>query len=589
MLAVNFAIAKKWYDTSSFSPKLTDDTALFSRGDLSWIINNELLALSSPVDPMLGLYKDPSHFNTPESVLQTLNSMRVRTILRLNDPLYDRHVFIRGGIEHFDLFFEDGSVPDQTLIDKFVKLIKTVNLPLALHCKAGLGRTGTLICIYLHLIHQTPMKQAVAWCKICRPGSITQLQFNYLVKFEKIDKTGSFNGGGHVLSGAKNLNETVFKKDHIIKDQSTPRSKTIDLGHIKKSGVLTFPAPQKWQNNIHNIAQLCGVKDLKSINQSLIQFSSQNKEQLIYHPAPPVRLSYTHENFANNLVKQFPLSIEPPKFLQTFSGNSHLNKNQTNKVHANISSDNNNIAHNYRSHTANKTDPQLLNLSHLIPSDERFTIFQPSQIIPFLSTNNPSLNIYPQVKLTVQGPLFEQKRTNTKIPDTCQTNSAFLKSIQLKSQTQQIHFNNSLKHPLSQTNHKQEKSPNQFKLPIQVFPTNNNPCFTQHTSALLNQSDNINRLVSLKPLFHEVARGSIFASTPQKWANNASPRQINHSFMRTTPLNDPLVSSPRLSVRPINEAHKIINLSNKIPPNRIFNLGNEYYQETTKRDNFFEC
>lgn len=43
---------------------------------------------------------------------------------------------------------------------------------LMVHCRAGLGRTGTLIACYLMYKHKFEAKAAIAWVRICRPGSV---------------------------------------------------------------------------------------------------------------------------------------------------------------------------------------------------------------------------------------------------------------------------------------------------------------------------------------------------------------------------------------------------------------------------------
>jgi len=96
----------------------------------------------------------------------------VTHVVRLNEPKYDKVKFERAGVKHSDLFFIDGSTPSDKIVNQFLNVAEAEKGAIAIHCKAGLGRTGSLIGIYAMKHFRFPAAYFIGWIRIARPGSI---------------------------------------------------------------------------------------------------------------------------------------------------------------------------------------------------------------------------------------------------------------------------------------------------------------------------------------------------------------------------------------------------------------------------------
>ncbi|GLH11161.1 Dual specificity protein phosphatase CDC14A [Gryllus bimaculatus] len=147
-------------------------------GDLNWILPSKFLAFCGPSSEHLTVYKPPEFY------LPYFKRNSISTVIRLNKKAYDARVFIDAGIQHFDLYFMDGGVPSQMIAEKFLKITEAAKGAVAVHCKAGLGRTGSLIGAYLMKHYRMTAQEAIAWLRICRPGSVIGRQQTWLEDME---------------------------------------------------------------------------------------------------------------------------------------------------------------------------------------------------------------------------------------------------------------------------------------------------------------------------------------------------------------------------------------------------------------------
>ena len=109
-------------------------------------------------------------------------------VIRLNNKTYDAAGFTKNGVKHHDLFFTDGTAPSLAIVDQFLEIVEAQKGAIAIHCKAGLGRTGSLIACWAmkHYCFNAP--DFIGWIRIARPGSILGPQQHFLIEIEKAMK-----------------------------------------------------------------------------------------------------------------------------------------------------------------------------------------------------------------------------------------------------------------------------------------------------------------------------------------------------------------------------------------------------------------
>jgi len=176
------AIRCGWFDWSRFDVDSYDFFEKVENGDMNWIVPNKFLAFAGPCPTPTDADGFPAFM--PEDYVSIFREAGITLVVRLNKKQYDRRRFIDHGLKHVDLYFLDGSCPSKEIISKFLHITENEPGAVAVHCKAGLGRTGTLIGLYSMKHLQFPARAFIGWNRICRPGSILGPQQQFLLDMQ---------------------------------------------------------------------------------------------------------------------------------------------------------------------------------------------------------------------------------------------------------------------------------------------------------------------------------------------------------------------------------------------------------------------
>lgn len=107
MEGLEWALKLNWYYPSTFSLSDYQHYEQVENGDLNWIIPKKFVAFSTPVEKSRAHELDLS----PDFYATLFKKLGVTMVVRLNNKEYNREEFIKRGIKHLDLFFQDGSCP----------------------------------------------------------------------------------------------------------------------------------------------------------------------------------------------------------------------------------------------------------------------------------------------------------------------------------------------------------------------------------------------------------------------------------------------------------------------------------------------
>jgi cell division cycle 14 len=168
-----------FFDFNKFNIDEYEHYEQVENGDLNWTLANKFIAFAGPHathDSHPGGYTSL----TPDDYVPYFKRKNVKLVVRLNKKYYDARKFTSQGIEHMELYFLDGSNPPDNLLARFLDRVENCDGAVAVHCKAGLGRTGCVVGCYMMKHYRCTAEEVIGWLRTVRPGSIIGPQQQWL-------------------------------------------------------------------------------------------------------------------------------------------------------------------------------------------------------------------------------------------------------------------------------------------------------------------------------------------------------------------------------------------------------------------------
>merc|ERR1712151_145359 len=154
-------------------------------GDLNWIVQDKILAFAGPHNTR-NIAKNGGYCTlTPNEYIPYFKKKNIDLVVRLNKKNYDEQKFMTVGINFKEHYYLDGSIPTKKILLDVINSFETCSKKaFAVHCKAGLGRTGTCIGAYIMKHFKFTASEVIGWMRICRPGCVIGPQQHYLEELQ---------------------------------------------------------------------------------------------------------------------------------------------------------------------------------------------------------------------------------------------------------------------------------------------------------------------------------------------------------------------------------------------------------------------
>ena len=136
---------------------------------LHWPVVSISLYPSIYLSILLSIFEGyPLH--APEAYFPYFRKHNVTTIVRLNKKIYEARRFTEAGFDHHDMFFVDGSTPNESIIHLFLAICESAQGAIAIHCKGKICGWRDCWCFFDHII------TSISWNNVFQP-----LRFTYLI------------------------------------------------------------------------------------------------------------------------------------------------------------------------------------------------------------------------------------------------------------------------------------------------------------------------------------------------------------------------------------------------------------------------